>query len=93
MRHCKEKKGPTFSKVILVIVSLFTIAISAFTCVMVWRTMDLTPLMYLIPGAFTELASATGFYYNKAKAENKIKLMITYGVPPDTESFNDTTGG
>lgn len=85
-----EKKGPTFSKVILVVVSIFTIALTVFTCVMIWRTMDLTPLAYLIPGAFAELASATGFYFNKAKAENKIKLMSAYGVKPDADSFNES---
>ena len=48
--------------------------VTAFTLIMVWRTNDLSPLGYLIPAVFAELAAATGFYYSKAKAENRIKL-------------------
>ena len=40
---------------------------------MIWITMDTSALAYLIPAVFAEMASATGFYYTKAKAENKIK--------------------
>ncbi len=49
--------------------------------------MDLSPLSYLIPAAFGELATATGFYYNKAKAENKIKLMKSNGIEPTREDI------
>ena len=35
---------------------------------------DTSPLAYIIPGIFTELSAATGFYFWKAKAENEIKL-------------------
>lgn len=44
---------------------------------------------YLIPAVFAEMASATGFYYTKAKAENKIKLMNANGVQPEADNFND----
>lgn len=53
---------------------------------MVWRTNDLSPLAYLIPAVFTELGVGTGFYYSKAKAENRIKLRKMYG----SEIYNDT---
>lgn len=53
--------------------------ISVFTIVAVIITGDLTPLDSLIPSVFAELAAATGFYYNKAKAENQIKLRKHYG--------------
>lgn len=43
-------------------------------------------LAYLIPAIFAELATATGFYYSKAKAENRIKLRKQYGP----EIYNDT---
>ncbi len=52
------------------------LAIVIFTLVIIWRTSDTTPLAYLIPAGASEMAAATGFYYNKAKAENKIKLMM-----------------
>lgn len=77
-----------FSKKIFVCTSLATLMVIIFTGVMVWRTNDLSPLMYLIPAIFTELATATAFYYNKAKAENKIKLMKSYKVDPNNEDFN-----
>ncbi len=41
---------------------------------------------YLIPAVFAETAAATGFYYSKAKAENRIKLRKKYGP----EIYNDT---
>ena len=37
-------------------------------------------------GHFAELATATGCYYSKAKAENRIKLRKQYGP----EIYNDT---
>lgn len=45
-----------------------------FSLYMIWITKDLSPLAYLIPSVFVELATATGFYYTKARAENEIKL-------------------
>ena len=71
-------KKPRFetSKVILFIVGAVTIWVTAFT---------LSPLAYLIPAVFAELATATGFYYSKAKAENRIKLRKLYGP----EIYND----
>ena len=47
---------------------------------------DTSPLAYLIPAVFAETAAATGFYYSKAKAENRIKLRKKYGP----EIYNDT---
>lgn len=68
-----------FSKKLLIAVSILTFAISVFSCVLMWRTGDLSPLSYLIPAVFAELATATGFYYNKARHENEIKLRKKYG--------------
>jgi len=70
----KQRTKMEFSKKIFIGVSIAAILVSIFTGVMVWRTNDLSPLMYLIPAVFAELATATGFYYNKAKSENKIKI-------------------
>lgn len=78
-----------YSKLIFDRVSALTLAITIFTCVMVWRTKDTSALAYLIPAAFAEMAAATGFYYTKAKVENKIKLMAQYGVKPEASNFND----
>jgi len=85
MRSKKRKKKKEFSKQIFIGVSIVNLFVLAFVCVMVWRTMDLSPLNYLIPAAAAEMTAATGFYYNKAKAENKIKLEAlrkTKGLEP-----------
>lgn len=83
------KKKAEFSKLIFVGVSVFTILITAFACRMIWITMDTSALAYLIPAVFAEMASATGFYYTKAKTENKIKLMALNGVKPEASDFNN----
>lgn len=83
------KKKVEFSKLVFLGVSIVTIAITVFSCRMIWLTMNTSALAYLIPAVFAEMASATGFYYSKAKAENKIKLMAASGVQPEPSNFND----
>lgn len=85
----KANKKIEFSKLIFIGVSIVTIVITIFSCVIIWITKDTTALAYLIPAVFAEMASATAFYYTKAKAENKIKLMALYGVQPDASTFNE----
>ena len=80
-------KKKEFSKLIFVGVSVLTLAITVYSCCMIWITMDTSALAYLIPAVFAEMASATGFYYTKAKAENKIKLMAFHGVKPEASDF------
>lgn len=81
-----------FSKVILVVAAIVNVAVILFTFVMVWRTNDLSPLTYLIPAVAAETATGTGFYYAKAKVENRIKLMKHYKVEPTENSFKDEGG-
>ena len=88
-RRYRRKRKLEFSKKIFIWTSIATSIITIFAGVMVWRTNDLSPLMYLIPAMFTELATATAFYYSKAKAENKIKLMKYYRIEPNNEDFNE----
>ena len=85
----KLNKKVEFSKLIFMGVSVVTVAIVLFSCRMIWITMDTSALAYLIPAVFSEMAAATGFYYSKAKAENKIKLMAVAGVQPEAANFND----
>lgn len=68
-----------FSKKLLYVIFAVTGIIIAFTLYIVWRTGDTSPLAYLIPAIFTEVATATGFYYWKARKENEIKLSRIYG--------------
>ena len=89
MARYKKKKKIEFSKKIFIGVSVAAILVTIFTGIMIWKTNDLSPLMYLIPAVFAELATATGFYYSKAKAENQIK--IRKGVVPN-QSEEDNYG-
>lgn len=88
-KHAKPNPPVEFSKLILITIGAVTALVTVFTLVMVWRTNDLSPLAYLIPALFTELGVGTGFYYSKAKMENRIKLRKHYGP----EVFNDSKEG
>lgn len=77
-----------FSKIIVIIVSAMTLAVMAFTCYMVYETKNLEPLTTLVTVVFGAFATSTGFYYSKAKIENRIKLRKQYG----SEIFNDAKG-
>ena len=84
----KLRRKVEFSKLIFVGVSVLTVSIVVFSCYMIRLTMDTGPPAYLIPAVFTEMASATGFYFWKAKAENKIKLMALTGTKPEASNFD-----
>lgn len=81
-----------FSKKILVVAAFVNVTVIVFTFIMIWRTCDLSPLAYLIPAVAAETATGTGFYYAKAKVENRIKLMKHYKVEPTEQSFNEQGG-
>lgn len=82
------KRKREFSKLILFYASIINTAVIIFTLVLVSRTLDPTPLCYLIPSVSAEAATGTAFYYSKARVENKIKLMAAYKVPPNENSFD-----
>ncbi len=76
-----------FSKFIFWAAFLLTLGVTVFTCAIVWRTGDTSPLAYLIPAIFGELATATGFYFWKAKNENRIKLLKRYNLKIEKEDI------
>ena len=76
MSGVKKKPKKEFSKVLLGCVGAVTLVVTAFTLAIVWKTGDTSPLAYLIPAIFAELATATGFYYSMGKAENRFILRI-----------------
>nr|DAG32566.1 MAG TPA: hypothetical protein [Caudoviricetes sp.] len=78
-----------FSKKILIVAAIINILVVGFSCVMIFITRDLSPLCYLIPSVAGEVATGTGFYYAKAKAENKIKLMQKYNIEMTEDSFRE----
>lgn len=84
-----RKGGMEYSKRITVVIFAVSIAILVFSCVMIWRTEDLSPLIPMIGFVEAVTGVTIAFYYNKAKAENKIKLMKYYKVKPDKDSFNE----
>lgn len=76
----KNKKKMEFSKKIFYMMTVFTVAVIVYSMALMWKTNDSSALAYLIPSVVGELGVATGFYFSKAKAENKIKLAKKYGV-------------
>jgi hypothetical protein len=90
MGQYKRRKRPLeFFKKILIIAAITNMVVIIFALIMMWRTNDLSPLAYLIPSVAAEVATGTGFYYSKAKAENKIKLMRANKIEPSENSFNE----
>lgn len=91
-RRTKGKKKIAFSKIIFVGVSIMTISVVIFSCRMIYLTGDLSPLAYLIPSIFAELATATGFYYKKAEKENT-KGGIIYDSAMAEQANNEEYSG
>lgn len=89
MRRVKKKPPKEFSKRILIVAGIINAVVIVFTMVMIWRTLDLSPLAYLIPSVAAEVATGTGFYYSKAKVENRIKLMRQNKVTPNETHFSE----
>lgn len=89
MRRVKKKPPKEFSKKILIVAGIINAVVIVFTMVMIWRTLDLSPLAYLIPSIAAEVATGTGFYYSKAKVENRIKLMRQNKVTPNETHFSE----
>lgn len=89
MRRVKKKPPKEFSKKILIVAGIINAVVIVFTMVMIWRTLDLSPLAYLIPSVAAEVATGTGFYYSKAKVENRIKLMRQNKVTPNETHFSE----
>ena len=63
-----------FSKIIVIAVSILTAIISCFAMIAMLIIQDLSSLPVLITAIFAAFTAGTGFYYNKAKAENLKKL-------------------
>lgn len=84
-----NKKKFEFSKLIIIFAGAINMAVIVFACMAMWHTGDLTALCYLIPSVAAEVATATGFYYSKAKVENRIKLMATHNVEMSEQSFSE----
>lgn len=86
----KKKTGvEEFSKLLIRMLVGLTMIVSFFCIFFCFKFETTEPLTYLVPSVFTELAAGTGFYYWKAKSENKIK--ITLGAVDNLRSKEDLT--
>lgn len=84
-----KKKKFEFSKLILFVFFVIEVGVVLFTCHMVHMTCDLTPLAYLIPSTAVVGATGVKYYFQKAKIENRIKLMHSYVIEPTADAFQD----
>lgn len=75
---CKKKPPGEFSKKIFTGVSVLTVFVTVVILGLMFYTHDMSPAAYLIPAVYAEFATATGFYFSKAKAENQIKIKEEY---------------
>lgn len=67
-------KKPEFSKVIVIILIILAFILTFYSMVAMIILQDLSALPVIITTVFAAFATGTGFYYNKAKAENLKKL-------------------
>jgi hypothetical protein len=90
----RKKKQTEFSKKILATAKWECWIITAAGIGFAWKGIDTSIFAYVIPVCWGGYAIARAFYYNKAKAENAIKLRKAYkeaGLDPDPadEEFNE----
>ena len=71
-------KKISFTKFIMAVMLICNAALIVFTCVMVWRTGDLSPLGYLAWGEGCAMSVWLGSYAWKEKAANKSKYAMQY---------------
>ena len=80
----KEKKFE-FSKWLFLGITVQTVTVTALAIVCAFKYGNSDIWTVLVPAAFAEQATVTGFYMWKAKEENKIKLRAAYG-----DLYNDS---
>ena len=93
MKRQKQKKAE-FSKKILTEAKWDCWLITAAGLYFTWKGIDTSIFCYIIPVCWGGYAIARAFYYNKAKAENAIKLRKAYKdagleTDPADEQFNE----
>lgn len=86
----KTKKKLEFSKIMAVIAIVMWLIVNLFGLAMMAITFDLTPMGYIIGSVDAVVAVVMGFYFNKAKVENQIKLKQAYKeLAPEPEITNN----
>lgn len=79
-----------FSKLIFLWLAGLATTAAVFTMAATWHTGDLSPLSDLLTMIGSVLAVAVGFYYWKARAENRIKLRKKHGAEIYNDAMEDT---
>ena len=85
----KQKRKKEFSKIlvgqesVLIWITTISILILAYICIDKQYFGELPWLTAMVGFPWTAYGVSQAFYYNKAKMENKIKLMKKYGVSPE----------
>ena len=87
----RKKKRIETSKAILIVTDLIAAATAAAAIVCVFKLQTAEPLQYLIPSAFGLAATAHGFYFWKAKAENLHKYGQDSKITMDGSSDQGST--
>lgn len=86
MRHSNKLE---FSKKITLFAGIAALLVIIGAYALMWHTGDLSELGTIISGTFAVIMVIVGFYFNKAKAENKIKIAkenAAAGIPATEES-------
>lgn len=76
-------KKPEYSKVISSIAIVFWLIVNVFGMYMMFITLDLSQLMYVVCSADAVVAVVYAVYAHKARIENVIKLRRIYGADAD----------
>lgn len=74
----KIKKKTEYSKIILMVLLGIQITVNLAAIILMFYVQTTDGLEYLIPSISAELSIAVGFYYNKAKRENELKIRKAY---------------
>lgn len=85
-------KKKEFSKVLFVFITALNVALLIYCCIVTWKTGDLQVMAVAIAGTAADQAFAIKYYYRKAQAENKIKLMKEEKITPERDDFNINDG-
>ena len=70
-----QMKYKEFSKKILIASYIIAIAVTAFCCYLALTYRDTSTISSIALACWAEVSVGNGFYYWKARSENKIKMM------------------
>ena len=72
-----KKKHKEFSKKILIASYIIAITVTAFCCYLALTYRDASTISNIALACWAEVSVGNGFYYWKARSENKIKMMAS----------------